>query len=71
MKQGQKQVADTLFLIYSGSPRVSHTIETNFKLLIQRYAQFQFFKNFALVSPPHFVHDFSRKIFPKLNCINY
>ena len=35
----------------------------NFRLLIQQNAQLQFFrKEFGLVSPLHFVHDFSRKM---------
>ena len=37
----------------------------NFKLLIQRYAQFIFLaKGSGIVSAPHAVNDFSRKYFP-------
>ena len=39
--------------------------------MIQRYAQFDFLeKVLGIASPPHFVYDFSRKIFLMLYSIN-
>ena len=40
--------------------------------MIQRYAQFWFLeKGLGIVSPPHFVKDFSRKMFLKLYSLNW
>ena len=40
--------------------------------MIQRYTQFWFFIiDLGLVSPPHFMDDFSRKMFLMLYCVNW
>ena len=72
----EKQVVSTLVSICFGSPRLGYTkkqnTEWNPRLLIQKYAQFWFFKKcLGLVSPPCFVHDFSRKKFHMLDSINW
>ena len=44
----------------------------NFRLFIQRHAQFWFFrKGLGIVSPPHFLYNFSRKMFLILYSINW
>ena len=44
----------------------------NFRLLIQRYAQFWLLKKFlGIISPPYFVFDFSRKTFLMLYPLNW
>ena len=57
-----------LVSIYSGSPQLGNTIKTNswnFKLLVQRYAEFWSFRkgSRAIFFSPHFMYDFWRKIF--------
>ena len=57
----------TLVLIYFTSPQLGHTIKTNCTKLYTvdpEMQKFDFLENgLGLVSPPHFVFDFSRKMF--------
>ena len=61
---------------YFGSPRLGHKIKTNGIIFQIFYSEimlnFDFLEmSLGLVSPPHFVYDFSRKIFLMLYSINW
>ena len=60
-------MVSSLLLIYLDCPKLgiqSKQTPLNFKLLIQRYAQFCFLdKSPEIFCPSHFVNDFSRKMF--------
>ena len=65
-------MVSTLVSIYFGIRPVGHTLKQivkHFKLLIQRYAQFWFYKGLRRAFAPHFPYDFSRKIFLTLYSI--
>ena len=69
-----KQVVCSLVLRYFGSPLAynKNKLYKNLRLLIQRHAQFWAFrKGLGIVSPPHFVDDFSRKMLFMLYSINW
>ena len=51
----KKQVTCTLVLIYFGSPRLEYN-KNELSILVLK-------KVLGIDSPPHFVHDFSRKMF--------
>ena len=54
-------------ICYFDSPQLSiqqKQAAQNFRLLIERYAQF-LEEGLGIVSPPHFVYDFSRKCLPR------
>ena len=62
----------TVVSIYFVSPQLGHAIKANFRVSIQRYAQFWFFrKGLGLAPPPHFVFNYSRKLFLMLYSINW
>ena len=66
-----KASVSTLAWIFSGSRQFGQAV-LMFKLLMVRYPKFRFFKKFqGLVSQPHFVSDFSKKIFLRLYYINW
>ena len=64
VKASGQQLSFNVFRL-SSKPRrtIAQTVQM-FRLLIERYAQFRFFrKGSGLVFPPHFEYDFSRKIY--------
>ena len=65
----------SLVSIIFNSPHLGKQVKQNiqnFRILIQRYAQFWFFgKGLRIVSLPHFVYDFIRKMFHMLYSINW
>ena len=57
-------MVSTLVLIYFDRPPLGHTIKANFITIqavdLEIYLILIFYKDAGLVSPPHFVYDFSR-----------
>ena len=60
-------MVSTLVSIYFGSPQLVHTVKSNcikFEATDPEMLNFDFLeKDLRLVYPPHFVYDFSRRIF--------
>ena len=57
-----------IVLTYFDRPRLEHTVKTNFTTFQTVNPEIRSILNFlekglGLASPPHFVHDYSRKIF--------
>ena len=65
-------MVSTLVSIYFDSPRLWHTVKTNFiKCLTLNSDIYSILeKGLGLDSPPYFAYDSSRKIFPKLYSTN-
>ena len=67
-----KQGVCSLISIYFDSPQLAYKLYKTLDYWSRDVLNFNFSeKGLGLVSPPHFVYDFSRKMFLMLHCINW